>query len=125
MVTFKGFSTVDSDKSRDFNLYDIELIKRDLLNHFHTKKGERVLRPEFGSIIWDYLFDPLTPQVVGVITDDVRRICESDSRVSVDDIRITQPQEHGLYIEVDLTYIPFAASETFVMTFNDKERNQQ
>ena len=47
---FKGFSTVDKIRA-PYSLFDQELIKRDLLNEFHTRKGERLMKPNFGSII--------------------------------------------------------------------------
>ena len=60
--TYRGFSTV-STGTQNFTLYDFELIKQDLLNHFYIRKGERLMQPNFGTIIWDMLFEPLTPQV--------------------------------------------------------------
>ena len=58
---FQGFST----KTNQFypqRLYDIELAKQDLLNEIYTRKGERVMEPEFGSIVWELLFDPIGEQ---------------------------------------------------------------
>ena len=52
-ATYKGFSTVAGVKSNQ--LYDLDIIKQDLINHFYTRKGERVMNPDFGSIIWDLL----------------------------------------------------------------------
>ena len=40
--TYKGFSTLAGVKSNQ--LYDLDLIKQDLINHFYTRKGERVIR---------------------------------------------------------------------------------
>ncbi len=55
MATFIGYSSVDR-KFGNFTLKDVELAKRDLLNHFYTRKGERLGEPEFGSIIQDMVF---------------------------------------------------------------------
>ena len=51
---YKGFSTIDQTKK--FRLTDIDLVKRDLLNHFSIRKGEKLMTPNFGSIIWNMLF---------------------------------------------------------------------
>jgi len=59
--TYKGFSTVSND-SKSFSLYDFALIKQDLINHFHVRQGERLENPLFGTIIWDYIFEPLTEE---------------------------------------------------------------
>ena len=53
-TVFKGFSTVDKIRA-PYSLTDIELVKRDLLNEFYTKKGERVMRPNLGCIVHDLL----------------------------------------------------------------------
>ena len=58
---FKGFSTVDKVRA-PYTLTDADLVKRDLLNHFYTRIGERVMRPTFGSVIWDYLMEPEDPE---------------------------------------------------------------
>ena len=51
---YKGFSTVD-DTTTNVKLYDYELIKQDILNQFNTRKGERLMNPNFGSIVWDLI----------------------------------------------------------------------
>jgi phage baseplate assembly protein W len=57
MTTYRGLSTLGQNKK--FRLTDIELVKRDLLNHFQIRKGEKLMNPNFGSIIWNMLFEPL------------------------------------------------------------------
>ena len=57
-VTFKGFSS-RADK-RNFKLYDFEVAKQDLINRLSIRKGERVENPEFGTIIYDAIFEPFT-----------------------------------------------------------------
>ena len=42
---FKGFSTVGRD-FEDVALYDYELVRADLLNHFNIRKGEKLENPE-------------------------------------------------------------------------------
>ena len=59
---YKGFSTTNPD-NRGSKLYDFELIKQNILNHFNTRKGQRVMNPTFGTIIWDTLMEPLTPAI--------------------------------------------------------------
>ena len=64
---YKGFTS----KVAGAKVYDVSLAKQDLLNHIMTKKGERVMAPEFGSIVWDYLFDPLTPAIEKIIQESL------------------------------------------------------
>ena len=73
MRKFKGFSTVNKQHT-DWRLYDIDLAKQDLLNEIYTRKGERLMSPSFGYIVWDLLFDPLTEEVKSALEDDTIRI---------------------------------------------------
>lgn len=99
---YRGFSTVN--RSRKFRLTDFELVKQDLINHFHIRKGEKLQNPNFGTIIWNVLHEPLTSELKGVITTDVKTIAKSDPRVSVDSIVITE-YDRGLQIELELRYL--------------------
>ena len=56
--TFRGYSSVGTSFLSPVR-YDLDLARQDLLNHFNTRKGERIMLPEFGSIVWDMLFEPL------------------------------------------------------------------
>lgn len=117
---FRGFSTVDRIKPVT-QLIDIDLIKQDLLNHFHTIPGERVMRPTFGSVIWDYLFEPFTESAVEDILENTRAVIANDSRVELQDLRLTE-YEHGIKIEIDLFYLGIDAAGTFEVSF-DRRNN--
>lgn len=99
---YKGFSTVDSS-SLGTKLFDFDLIKQDILNMFQTKKGERVMNPEFGTIIWSLIYEPFTDNVKQAISDDVTRILNYDPRVIPTKINITEA-EYGMIIEATLYY---------------------
>jgi phage baseplate assembly protein W len=86
---YVGFSSLDSANTTS-KLYDLELIKQDILNQFNTRKGERVMNPTFGSIIWDLLMEPLTPDVREALDNDITAICKSDPRVTPTSISLTE-----------------------------------
>ena len=114
--TYKGFSTVSS-ASENFSLYDLELIKQDILNHFYTRQGERLMNPTFGTIIWDMLFEPLTEDVKEMITKNVTDIINYDPRVKVDQVIVTA-YETGIQIECILTYMPYNITQAMQLTFD-------
>lgn len=116
---FKGFSTVEVSGTgpTNYRLYDLELVKRDLLNHFHTFKGERVMMPEYGSIVWDVLMDPLTDSLIEIIVDDCKRIIQSDSRVAMEQIDVRE-FDHGLIINFVLYFKPWDVYENFSVEFD-------
>lgn len=113
--TYKGFSTVDQKKN--FKLYDSFLVKRDLLNHFYIRKGEKLENPNFGTIIWDILFEPMTEQVKELIAKDVQEIVNSDPRIAVNEL-IVDSTDQGISIQIEVTYLPFNAKDSMVFNFD-------
>ena len=101
---YVGFSTVNRDEP-PFRLIDIELVKRDLLNAFHTRLGERVMRPDFGSVIHDLLFDPFDEETKALVIEDAIRIVGQDPRVTLVSIDAKE-LEHVLRVEVELQFTP-------------------
>lgn len=97
---YKGFSTVSST-NYGFKLYDFELIKQDIVNHFNTRRGSRVMNPNFGSIIWDLLMEPMTDRIKNLLVDDIKTICNYDPRVYPLNININE-YERGYLIEITL-----------------------
>ena len=113
---YRGISTVNEANS-SFALYDIGLIKQDLLNHFHIRQGEKLENPEFGTIIWDILFDPLTDEVEVALKNNVQQIVDSDPRIRATAIVVT-PFESGIQIEIELEYLKYNISERLKLTFD-------
>lgn len=113
---YKGFSSVDPE-NRNSNVYDFDIVKQDLLNHFNTRLGERVMKPEFGSIIWNLLYEPFTDQIRNTIEADIKRIIESDPRISSPVIKIAEA-EYGLLLEVTLNFTGTSQVETMRLAFD-------
>ena len=116
MVTFyRGFSTID--KTKKFRVTDQELVKRDLLNHFSIRKGEKLMNPNFGSIIWNVMFEPLTADVKALVVDDIQRIVGYDPRIRVDNVLVDQ-LDLGLQVQIELTVLPDNYSDVINLQFN-------
>lgn len=114
---YRGLSTVNPDNS-SYSLYDIGLIKQDIINHFHIRQGEKLSDPEFGTIIWDILFEPLTDPIKDAIVNNVTKIVNADPRVKVNQI-IVDSYESGIQVECSLTYLPYNISETMRLNFDE------
>jgi phage baseplate assembly protein W len=114
--TYKGFSTVNTN-SINGSLYDLALIKQDLINQFYIRKGEKLENPEFGTIVWDMLFEPLTEQVKSLIVNDITVIVNSDPRIKSIQTIVTQVKQ-GLQVELTLMYIPYNIQETMQFSFD-------
>lgn len=102
MALYKGFSTYN--RTKKFRITDFELVKQDLINHFNIRKGEKIMNPNFGTVIWDTLFDPLDDDTKNTIMQDVKRIISYDPRVGAQNVIVTQ-FDRGIQIEIDLVYI--------------------
>ena len=87
-IMYRGFSTVG--RKNKFRLTDFELVKQDLINHFYIRKGEKLMNPNFGTIIWNVLHEPFTDDLKSVIQEDIKSIASYDPRESFDNIVVTE-----------------------------------
>ena len=115
---YRGLSTVDPD-NKSGTLYDLALIKQDILNHFHIRQGEKLENPEFGTIIWDALFEPFTEDLKSAIAENVTTIVNYDSRIQADSI-VVDTYEQGISIDCTVSYIRYNISEQIKFTFDQK-----
>ena len=121
MTDFIGFNTVDNIFP-PYTLVDIDLVKRDILNEFGTRRGERVMQPEFGTIIFDLLMDPGDSITLSAIETDARRIVTNDPRVTLTELHVSD-DESTVVIEIILTYTPEQMTETLYVTYNKNVDN--
>ena len=115
-VTFKGFSS-RADR-QNFKVYDFECAKQDLINRLSIRKGERVENPEFGTILYDSLFEPFTESLREAIVEDVTDNLNADSRISAEEILVTEA-DHGIAIQATLRYVPLDITEKLAFQFDE------
>ena len=115
-VTFKGLSS-RADR-QNFKVYDFECAKQDLINRLSIRKGERVENPEFGTIIYDSLFEPFTESLREAIVEDVTDNLNADSRISAEEILVTEA-DHGIAIQATLRYVPLDITEKLAFQFDE------
>jgi len=116
--TYKGFNS--ENKQNGFKLYDIDLVKQDIINHFYIRKGEKLENPQFGTIIWDMIFEQFTEETKTMIAKDVETVINYDPRIAVQAVSVDST-EQGMRIEAEVVYIPFNITER--MTFNFDRNN--
>jgi phage baseplate assembly protein W len=114
---YKGFSSLSANPGS--RLYDMDLVKQDIINHFNTKKGSRVMNPNFGSIVWDLLMEPLTDGIRQQLVDDIQNICGADPRVQVLQIDITE-YDQGYLLELTLNFPVTNQSANLKLNFNQE-----
>jgi len=114
--TYRGFSTVNSNH-QGFALYDFELIKQDLVNHFHIKQGEKLSDPTFGTILWFLLYEQFTPEIEQAIIDDVVKIINYDPRITAENVTV-ESYDRGIIVECIVTYLKYNISENLRFRFD-------
>jgi phage baseplate assembly protein W len=115
-VTFKGFSS-RADK-RNFKLYDFEVAKQDMINRLSVRKGERVENPEFGTIIYDAIFEPFTEELKDAIVADITANLNADPRISTNEILVNEADK-GIAIQATITYVPLNITEKLRFNFDE------
>ena len=104
MPTFAGFSTKNL-KAINHELHDKDLVIEDLMNHIMTRKGERVMLPNYGSIIHEMKFEPLDEQTTELIKEDLTTIVNSDPRVNFVSISVTD-SDHTINAMLRIEILP-------------------
>lgn len=119
MPAFIGFNTQDQYKK--FTLTDSALVKRDLLNALNIRQGQLPGRPQYGTIVWDYLFENQINDTTSGIENEIQRVAGGDPRIQVIATEIF-PQENGLLIQIELQIVPSTETERLRVFFDNETR---
>ena len=118
--TFIGFNTQGQFKK--FTLTGFELIKRDLLNAFNIRQGQLPGRPAYGTVLWDFLFEPQLEAVQRNIEQEIQRVAGGDPRIYINSTQVF-PQNNGILIQVELQVVPSTDAERLNIFFDLEQRN--
>jgi len=116
---YRGFSTLDGN-FKGPRLVDDDLIKRDILNSFAIRKGEKVGVPEYGSNILDLIMEPLTEEVKNLLIEEVTDTLSREPRVSLKQLVIDE-FENGIQCQIELTYVSTNQVENLQIIFNRED----
>lgn len=108
---YKGISFTNFSRNKNLKVYDVDLIKKDILNNIFTRRGERVKMFRYGTRIPDLVFEPLDDVALGVIEEDLQAVISNEPRVSLVDMRIVPLYDRNVviatltlyYLELDFT----------------------
>jgi len=124
MATFVGFSTQNVDAVRTpqvntgvdggagslnnpirytkkFRTTDQELVIQDFLNSLNITQGQMPGKPEIGTTLWTFIFEPNVLDVRNEIEAEIKRIAGYDPRLVLNTVS-TYPQGNGILLEVEL-----------------------
>jgi len=115
MTTYIGYNTIGQVKK--FTLTDKELVKRDLLNSIMIREGEMPGRPEVGTNIWSYVFDPNTDDTVRKIKAEIQRLIDADPRIQAEEVNV-YAKNHNILIEMNVRILPDVNLEVINLMFD-------
>lgn len=89
-------------------LYDVDVIAQSIRTILSTIPGERVMNPEFGSNLYNLLFEPMDEYTLEEIQDTIMTsITRWENRVSVDLVHVFPNEDRNFYdINIHITIVP-------------------
>jgi len=121
---YRGYSSFEFDRNKTFRVSDIEIVKFDLLNHIWTKKGERVMHADFGSVISELVFEPLDEFLMETIREELIRIFEYDPRVEMLSLDLIPDfNSNSLFAVANLLYVEFNVTQNFDLRLEFNSEN--
>ncbi len=121
MAIYRGFTTANygtcgalPGSATNFSLSDVDLVNKDLLNHIYTRKGERVMMPNFGTIIPELIFEPLDDITISLVEEELVSVFNYDPRVNL--LNITAIPDYNnniLTVSTMLQYIELNLQQGF------------
>ena len=102
-------------------MLDQQLVIQDLVNALNIKRGQKVGQPEYGTSIWDFVFEPNTEDVQFALENEIRRVISLDPRIILNFVK-AYPKENGILIETEIAINPFNQA-TFLNVFFNNQTN--
>lgn len=91
---------------KKFRTVDEQLVIQDLLNSFNIVQGQKPGKPEYGTTMWSFIFEPNTIDVRKELEREIARIVQLDPRIILNSIQ-TDNMESGIMIQLELAITPF------------------
>ena len=84
---------------------DEEDIKQSLKIYFNTKIGERIMRPEYGCVIHEHIFDRIDDSILDILSFELtQNIGQIEPRIIVEKIDSKKVDKDGGIIEINMIY---------------------
>ena len=101
-----GFPPNFNNQSANIDTVTKEVdIKQSLEIYFNTKLGERIMRPDYGCVVHNRLFDKLDPSILDVLTFELtQNIGIIEPRIKVEKIDINKTDINNGLIEIIVDY---------------------
>ncbi len=104
--------------SKKFRMVDRDLVIQDFINALNIPQGQKPGRPDYGTNLWSFIFEPNTLDTRIQLENEIRRVANMDPRITMSSIEIF-PQENGILIEVEISISPFNSVEQLAIFFDE------
>ncbi len=88
--------------SRKFRTTDEQIVIQDFLNSLNITQGQLPGRPDFGTTIWAFIFEPNVLDVRLQIENEIKRVAAYDPRITLNSVS-TYPQGNGILLEIEMS----------------------
>lgn len=102
---------------KKFRTTDEELVITDFLNALNIQQGQKPGRPEYGTTLWAFVFEPNTVDVRIELEKEIKRIGALDPRILINDVVVTQV-EGGILLQVEMAVSPFNNATELAILFD-------
>jgi len=139
MPTFLGFSTQHVNAVRNsvregvdggtgsvtapiiygkkYKLVDSELVIQDFINALNIPQGQKPGKPDYGTTLWSFVFEPNTPDTQNQLENEIRRVASLDPRINLNTLK-AYPSDSGILIEIEMAVTPFNNAQTLSIFFD-------
>lgn len=106
------------EKGRIASVSEEEDIKEAMLIILSTVPGERVMRPEFGCGIHNYVFSVLNSSNVMMIEDEVKKaLTLYEPRIVIDEVRVNVDGSEGSQLMISIAYTVLSSNSRYNMVY--------
>src|SRR5215469_1203655 len=82
-----------------------EDVRQAILIVLLTNPGERIMRPNFGAGLNDFLFEPINPTTMGTIRQRAEdSLIDWEPRIDVMSVSVTQDEKNSAMLLIDIVY---------------------
>lgn len=96
--------------------YDLGAIRNSIVNMFLTSPGEKILNPEFGIDLRDYLFEAVSDGIATIIQNQVlNNITIFEPRIIVNQVDVIPDYDNSQY-EININVaVPFIGVDAYII----------
>lgn len=109
---------------KKYRTTDEELVITDFINALNIPQGQKPGKPDYGTTLWGFVFEPNTSDVRIELEKEIKRIGAQDPRIIINDVVVTQV-EGGILLQVEMAVSPFNNATELAVLFDQASNRAQ